>query len=121
MAECVWIVGFIVVLAITIASCPVREDKREDRTMERIDCVMVLSRLRPPLPSLKRKDYRPYVTSWVEGREMDEVAALCRFLGCDIGTLVTRIMDWQYSRARSDRDLARAMGKASTPGDAHES
>ncbi len=110
MPESLWIVGFIVVLAITIASCPVREDKREDKTMERIDCVMVLSRLRPPLPSLKRKDYRPYVTSWVEQREMDEVAALCRFLGCDISRVVTRIMNWQYSRARAGIDLAQAVG-----------
>ena len=121
MPECVWIVGFIIVLAITIAQCRVREDNGKGTSMPAIDCVEMLKELKPPLLSLKRKDYRPYVTSWVEGREMDEVAALCRFLGCDIGTLVTRIMDWQYSRARSDRDLARAMGKASTPGDAHES
>lgn len=119
MPECVWIVGFIVVLAITIAQCRVRGPEDKDKTMERIDCVMLLSRLRPPLLSLKRKDYRPYVTSWVEDREMDEVAALCRFLGCDISRVVTRIMDWQYSRARAGIDLVHAVG--APEGSAHES
>ncbi|GEM_PF-2764119 len=110
MPECVWIVGFIVVLAITIAQCPVREEEKEEPAMEKIDCVMLLAQLHPPLPSLKRKEYRPYVTSWIAGLEWDQVGALCRFFGTDISGVVTRIMDWQYNRARAGIDLAHAVG-----------
>jgi uncharacterized membrane protein len=63
------------------------------------------------LLSLKRGDYRPHVTAWVADLDMDQVRALCAFLKCDISSVVTRIMDWQYARARWAHQDARARAR----------
>jgi len=107
MSESLWIVGFIVVLAVTIASCPVRRDGRKEKAMSAEQAVKLLTELKPPLESMARRDYRVYVTSWLEGLDWDALRALCAFLRADISTVVTRIMNWQYNRARAGIDLAR--------------
>ena len=89
--------------------------------METVDCAKLLAELKPPLLSLKRKDYRPYVTSWVAARDMEEVRTLLAFLECDISRVVTRIMDWQYNRARLERQAAGARPGAGKAGARHGS
>jgi len=108
VSESLWIVGFIVVLAITIAQCPVRPEGRKEKPMSAEHAVKLLSELKLPLESMGRRDYRVYVTSWIGARDWDEIRALCAFLRADISTVVTRIMNWQYNRARLERQAPRA-------------
>jgi hypothetical protein len=106
-----WILGFIVVLAVTVAQTAPRRRPRKETCMEKIDCSKLLSQLKPPLLSLKRGDYRPHVTAWVADLDMEQVRALCAFFRCDISSVVTRIMDWQYARARWAHQDARARAR----------
>ena len=108
MDEGLWILGFIIVTALTVAQMRPRPHRRKETPVEKIDCSQLLSQLKPPLPSLKRSDYRPHVTDWVADLDMEQVRALCAFFKCDISSVVTRIMDWQYSRARLEHQARKS-------------
>jgi hypothetical protein len=60
----------------------------------------ILQALLPPGPNVPRPAYRPYVTQQAAEMEFEDLRRLCAFLRCDISRLVTRIMEWQYARAR---------------------
>jgi hypothetical protein len=108
MNTSLWILGFIIVMALTLAQTRPRPRRQKETPMEKIDCTQVLRRLRPPLLSFKRAGYRPHVNAWVAQLDMVELKALCRFFECDVSHVVTRIMDWQYARAREEHQLRRA-------------
>jgi hypothetical protein len=107
MNTSLWILGFIIVMGLTLAQRRPRP-RRKETPMAKIDCAALLARLKPPLLSLKRVGYRPHVNAWVGELTMEQLKALCRFFECDVSRVVTRIMDWQYRRAREEHQLRRA-------------
>ncbi len=74
--------------------------------------VKLLTELKPPLESMGRRDYRVYVTSWLKALDWDDLRAVCAFLRADISTVVTRAMDWQYNRARWDRQARKSENRS---------
>jgi len=60
----------------------------------------ILDGMIPPGVNTPRRDYRPYATEQGAAMSFDDLRAICALLGCNVTTVVTRILDWQYRRAR---------------------
>ena len=61
----------------------------------------LLQALTPPAVGTPRRDYRPYVTAEAGRMRCEDLRSLCAFFRCDVTRVVTRIMDYQYERARA--------------------
>lgn len=61
----------------------------------------LLQALTPPAVGTPRRDYRPYVTAEAGRMSCEDLRSLCAFFRCDVTRVVTRIMDYQYERARA--------------------
>ena len=68
----------------------------------------ILDAMRVPSNEERRTDYRPYATDIVAAIDFEQLRGLCAFLRTDIARLVTRVIDYQFDRARRQRGLERS-------------
>ena len=68
----------------------------------------ILDAMLPPDAAAGRRDYRPYATERMASMDFEELRRLCAFLRTDISRLVTRVMDYEFDRARRRRGLERS-------------
>ena len=68
----------------------------------------ILDAMLPPSKEARRTDYRPYATQRLGAMDFEQLRRLCAFLRTDIARLVTRVMDYQFDRARRRRGLERS-------------
>jgi hypothetical protein len=60
----------------------------------------ILEAMTPPLTDTSRRTYRAYVRPRLQGMAWEDLRRLIVYFGCSIADVETRIVNWQYDRAR---------------------